>query len=86
MASSVNKLKQAKALRQLQIDHIEELLVLAQASVIDESLHVRFNLRCECLEKIYVEFQKQHEVIVSLSSIMEAPELEDEKNYSNHLS
>ncbi|KAJ8963625.1 hypothetical protein NQ314_005525 [Rhamnusium bicolor] len=69
----------AKALRQLQIDHIEELLVLAQASVIDESLHVRFNLRCECLEKIYVEFQKQHEVIVSLSSIMEAPELEDEK-------
>ncbi|KAJ8931366.1 hypothetical protein NQ314_015733 [Rhamnusium bicolor] len=69
----------AKALRQLQIDHIEELLVLAQASVIDESLHVRFNLRCECLEKIYVEFQKQHEVIVSLSSIMEAPELEHEK-------
>lgn len=31
MTTNANKLKQAKALRQLQIEHVDELLILAQA-------------------------------------------------------
>lgn len=80
MAANSNKLKQAKALRQLQIDHIDELLTLAQSAVTDESLQVRFKIRCECLENIYDEFQKQHDAIILLLSTAENPEFETEKN------
>lgn len=76
---SVNKLKQAKALRQLQIDEILEILALAQLAVTDQSLHVRFNLRCSNLDDILEEFKTMHNSIISILSTIENPDMIAEK-------
>lgn len=77
--ASTNKLKQAKAMRQLEIDHVDELLALAQSALIDDQFHVRFKLRCEHLEAIYDQFQKQHDTIILNLSISENPDVAEEK-------
>lgn len=79
MAPSESKLKQSKALRQLHIDSLDEVLILAQSAVADESRHTRFKLRYASLETTYVEFQKLHFAIISMLSAMDQPNFEEEK-------
>lgn len=76
---SANKLKQNYAIRQLQIDDVEEILSLATAAVDDASRHVRFRLRYEELEDIHEKFHNTHNSIISTISVLENPDLVSEK-------
>ncbi|XP_045477352.1 uncharacterized protein LOC123682646 [Harmonia axyridis] len=75
-----SKVKQNKARRQILIDDIEEILVLAQAAVTDQSLHVRFRLRYESLEEIHSKFQTLHSAIIVLLANSDEPDYNAEKS------
>lgn len=77
--TSDSKLKQTKALRQLQIDSINDLLTLAQSAVTDESLHTRFKISYVDVDVACQEFQKHHSAVIAMMSTQEQPDYETEK-------
>lgn len=77
--SAANKLKQAKALRQLQIDHVDDLLTLHQMYRNDSSKRDIFKVRCNDLNTIYDAFQNLHCSVISLLATTDAPDFSAEK-------
>lgn len=69
-----NKIKQARALRELQVDLIEDLFVLAQAAKEDENLHNSFKIRFEQIDQVYEEFERQHSSLITLIAVSDNPD------------
>lgn len=74
-----NKIKQVRALRELQVDLMDEMLVHAQSAVADNNICHIFQLRYKNIDQVYEEFEKQHSALIALIAVTENPDFAVDK-------